>query len=45
MMYFMIETIVFSKLINVNPFNQPSVNHMKNLTSNLLESFDKYKSY
>ncbi len=42
MMYFMIETILFSKLINVNPFNQPSINQMKKLTSNLLQSFNKY---
>jgi glucose-6-phosphate isomerase len=34
--YFMLETIMISKLINVNPFNQPAVEEVKNLTKKFL---------
>ena len=34
--YFMLETIMISKLINVNPFDQPAVEEVKNLTKKFL---------
>ena len=34
--YFMLETAMIAKLINVNPFNQPSVEEVKALTKKYL---------
>ena len=34
--YFMLETAMIGKLINVNPFNQPSVENVKILTKKFL---------
>ena len=34
--YFMLETAMIGKLINVNPFNQPAVEEVKNLTKKFL---------
>ena len=34
--YFMLETAMIAKLINVNPFNQPSVDEVKILTKKYL---------
>jgi glucose-6-phosphate isomerase len=34
--YFILETVIIGKLINVNPFDQPAVEHVKKYTKNLL---------
>ena len=34
--YFIFETIFVAKLINVNPYNQPAVEQVKNYTKKLL---------
>ena len=34
--YFMIETAIVGKLININPFNQPAVEQVKTLTKKFL---------
>jgi len=38
--YFMIETILIGRLMNLNPFNQPSVEEVKILTKNFLNSLN-----
>ena len=38
--YFMIETILIGKILNLNPFNQPSVEEVKILTKKYLNSFN-----
>ena len=34
--YFILETIIIGKLLGLNPFNQPAVEQVKNLTKKLL---------
>ena len=34
--YFILETIIIGKLTKINPFNQPAVEQVKNITKNLL---------
>jgi len=34
--YFILETVIIGKLINVNPFDQPAVEHVKKYTKNLV---------
>ena len=34
--YFILETVIIGKMININPFDQPAVEQVKNLTKKLL---------
>lgn len=35
--YFIIETIIVGKMLNINPFNQPAVEGVKSFTNQLLK--------
>ena len=34
--YFIVETVILGKLLNINPFNQPAVEQVKDYTKSLL---------
>ena len=34
--YFILETVIIGKLVNINPYNQPAVEQVKNYTKKIL---------
>ena len=40
--YFILETVIIAKLLNLNPFDQPAVEQVKILTKSFSTKFSKY---